>query len=139
MLFIVYRKEPYSMANFKANRTEEDILREMTAILRELKVPPIDPMLTVVRAELSRDLSDCKIFVSSLSGKDAAKESCKGLDSAAGYIRRELLHRLKIRRSPVLHFVADDSIAHSAEIDRMLHQIQPAVEDIPEDDSTEKE
>ena len=35
--------------------------------------------------------------------------------------------------------VADDSIAHSAEIDRMLHQIQPAVEDIPEDDSTEKE
>ena len=92
------------MANFKANRTEEDILREMTAILRELKDPRIDPMLTVVRAELSRDLSDCKI-----------------------------------RRSPVLHFVADDSIAHSAEIDRMLHQIQPAVEDIPEDDSTEKE
>lgn len=41
------------MANFKANRTEEDILREMTAILRELKDPRIDPMLTVVRAELS--------------------------------------------------------------------------------------
>ena len=80
------------MANFKANRTEEDILREMTAILRELKDPRIDPMLTVVRAELSRDLSDCKIFVSSLSGKDAAKESCKGLDSAAGYIRRLSLH-----------------------------------------------
>ena len=38
------------MANFKANRTEEDILREMTAILRELKDPRIDPMLTVVRA-----------------------------------------------------------------------------------------
>ena len=35
------------MANFKANRTEEDILREMTAILRELKDPRIDPMLTV--------------------------------------------------------------------------------------------
>ena len=52
MLFIVYRKEPYSMANFKANRTEEDILREMTAILRELKDPRIDPMLTVVRTVL---------------------------------------------------------------------------------------
>ena len=89
------------MANFKANRTEEDILREMTAILRELKDPRIDPMLTVVRAELSRDLSDCKIFVSSLSGKETAKESCKGLDSASGFIRRELLRRLKIRRSPV--------------------------------------
>ena len=90
------------MANFKANRTEEDILREMTAILRELKDPRIDPMLTVVRAELSRDLSDCKIFVSSLSGKETAKESCNGLDSASGFIRRELLRRLKIRRSHIV-------------------------------------
>jgi ribosome-binding factor A len=56
------------------------------------------------------------------------------LESASGYIRRELLRRLKIRKSPVLHFVADDSIAHSAEINRMLHQIQPAVEeDTPEE------
>lgn len=125
------------MANFKANRTEEDILREMTAILRELKDPRIDPMLTVVRAELSRDLSDCKIFVSSLSGKETAKESCKGLDSASGFIRRELLRRLKIRRSPALHFVADDSIAHSAEIDRMLHHIQPPVEK-PEEAAQER-
>lgn len=117
------------MANFKANRTEEDILREMTAILRELKDPRIDPMLTVVRAELSRDLSDCKIFVSSLSGQDAAKQSCQGLDNASGFIRRELFHRLKIRKCPALHFVADDSIAHSAEINRMLHEIQPLVEE----------
>lgn len=114
------------MANFKASRTEEDILREMTAILRELKDPRIDPMLTIVRTELSRDLSDCKIYVSSLSGKDAAKISCQGLDSASGYIRRELFHRLKIRKCPALHFIADDSIAHSAEINRMLREILPS-------------
>ena len=81
------------MASYKTNRTEEDILREMTAILRELKDPRIDPMLTVVRAELSRDLSDCKIFVSSLSGQETAKRSCQGLDSASGFIRQELFHR----------------------------------------------
>ncbi len=127
------------MANFKTNRTEEDILREMTAILRELKDPRIDPMLTVVRAELSRDLSNCKIYVSSLSGRDRAKESCKGLDSACGFIRRELFHRLKIRKCPALHFVADDSIAHSAEINRKLRQIQPAVQLPNETDPDSKE
>ncbi len=116
------------MASYKANRTEEDILREMTAILRELKDPRIDPMLTVVRAELSRDLSDCKIFVSSLSGQDAAKQSCRGLDSASGFIRRELFHRLKIRKCPALHFIADDSIAHSAEIHRKLKMLKPVEE-----------
>ena len=57
------------MANFKVGRTEEDLLREFTAILRELKDPRIDPMLTVVRAELSNDLSNCKIYVSSLQGQ----------------------------------------------------------------------
>lgn len=124
------------MANYKTNRTEEDILREMTAILRELKDPRIDPMLTVVRAELSRDLSNCKIFVSSLSGRDTAKQSCQGLDSASGFIRRELFHRLKIRKCPVLHFVADDSIAHSAEINQKLQQMQPVVK---EEESTEEE
>lgn len=125
------------MANFKTNRTEEDILREMTAILRELKDPRIDPMLTVVRAELSRDLSNCKIFVSSLSGQETAKESCKGLDSASGFIRRELFHRLKIRKCPTLHFVADDSIAHSAEINRKLQQIQST--EALQDDTVEEE
>lgn len=65
------------MANFKVGRTEEDLLREFTAILRELKDPRIDPMLTVVRAELSNDLSNCKIYVSSLQGQERAKESVK--------------------------------------------------------------
>ncbi len=119
------------MANYKTNRTEEDILREITAILRELKDPRIDPMLTVVRAELSRDMSNCKVYVSSLSGQDTAKQSCKGLDSASGYIQRQLFHRLKIRKCPSLHFIADDSIAHSAEINLKLHQLQPAVEEEP--------
>lgn len=121
------------MASYKANRTEEDILREMTAILRELKDPRIDSMLTIVRVELSRDLSDCKIFVSSLSGQDAARQSCQGLDSASGFIRRELFHRLKIRKAPVLHFIADDSIAHSAEINRKLQMLRPAAEDTAEE------
>ena len=41
------------MANYKTSRTEEDILRELTALLRELKDPRIDPLLTIVRVELS--------------------------------------------------------------------------------------
>lgn len=126
------------MASYKTNRTEEDILREMTAILRELKDPRIDPMLTVVRAELSRDLSNCKIFVSSLSGQETAKRSCQDLDSASGYIRRELFHRLKIRKCPALHFVADDSIAHSAAINEKLQQMHPVTE-APESSAEEEE
>lgn len=111
------------MANFKLSRTEEDIKREMTAIMRELKDPRIAPMLTVVRTELSGDMSYCKIYVSCLDGMEKTKQSVKGLVSAQGFIKRELFHRLKMRKCPELHFIADDSIAHSAEINKKLNEL----------------
>ena len=111
------------MANFKNSRMAEDIKREMTAILRELKDPRIDLMLTVVRADLSGDMSVCKIYVSSFQGIERTKESVKGLTSACGFIRRELFHRLKMRKSPELTFIADNSIERSAEISKKLNDL----------------
>ncbi|MBQ8297759.1 MAG: 30S ribosome-binding factor RbfA [Ruminococcus sp.] len=111
------------MANFKNGRMAEDIKREMTAILRELKDPRIDPMLTIVRTELSGDMSSCKIFVSSFMGLEKAQESVKGLRSAEGFVKRELFHRLKMRKAPELKFIADDSIARSAEINKKLREL----------------
>ena len=111
------------MPNFKNSRMAEDIKREMTAILRELKDPRIDKMLTVVRTELSGDMSACKVYVSSFEGAERTKESVQGLRSAGGFIRRELFHRLKMRKSPELTFVADNSIERGAEISRKLNEL----------------
>lgn len=101
----------------------EDIKREMTAILRELKDPRIDKLLTIVRADLSGDMSNCKIYVSSLDGIESTKASVQGLKSAAGFIRRELFHRLKMRKSPELTFIADTSIERGAEISKKLNDL----------------
>ena len=101
----------------------EDIKREMTAILRELKDPRIDKMLTIVRADLSGDMSNCKIYVSSFEGMERTVESVKGLKNDSGFVRRELFHRLKMRKSPELTFVADNSIERSAEISRKLNDL----------------
>jgi ribosome-binding factor A len=117
------------MASYKTSRTEEDIFRELTALLRELKDPRIDPLLTIVRVELSNDMSNCKIYVSSLQGMEVATQSCAGLVSATGFLRRELFHRLKLRKSPALHFIADDSIAHSAEINQKLYALHLGEDD----------
>ena len=111
------------MPNFKNSRLAEDIKREMTAIIRELKDPRIAPMTSIVRVELSGDMSHCKIFVSCIEGLETAKQSVKGLESGEGFIKRELFHRLKMRKCPELKFIADDSIAHSAEINKMLNEI----------------
>ncbi len=108
------------MASFKASRLGEDIKRELTAILRELKDPRIAPMTTIVRVELSNDMSHCKVYVSCFEGFEKAKTSAVGLTSASGYIRRELFSRLKMRKSPELKFIADNSIEYSAGINEMI-------------------
>lgn len=53
--------------------------------MRELKDPRVSgKMLTVVNVKVSNDLSYAKVYVSAMEGLDAAKEACKGLDSAPG-------------------------------------------------------
>ena len=120
------------MPSFKNSRMSEDIHRELTDILRSVKDPRVSDLLSVVRVELSQDGSHCKVYVSSLRGWDDTVESVKGLKSAAGFVRRELFARLKMRKSPELHFIADDSIARGAEVTRKLDAL-----DLPSDPTEE--
>ena len=112
------------MASHRIERTTEDIKRELTAIFRELKDPRVNQaFLSIVRVEVTNDLSYCTVYVSAIEGMDRAKEAVKGLKSASGYIRRELGHRLKLRHVPELIFNATDSIEYSANISRILNSL----------------
>ncbi len=112
------------MAGYKTDRVSEDIKREIVAIMRELKDPRVQGrMLTVVRVEVSSDVSYAKVFVSALEGMDVAKDAVKGLKSATGYIRREVGGRLHLRKTPEIEFVADNSIEHGMNIARMLDDL----------------
>ena len=112
------------MPSHKIERATEDIRRELTAIFRELKDPRVNKaFLSIVRVEVTNDLSYCTVYVSAIAGMDRAKEAVKGLKSASGYIRRELGHRLKLRHVPELIFNATDSIEYSANISRILNSL----------------
>ena len=113
------------MPNYRMDRTGEDILRELTAILRTVKDPRVSGgLLTIVRVDVTRDLSYATVYVSSMNGLEAAKEAVKGLKSAAGYMRRELGHALSLRHTPELRFQADDSIEYSANIAATINRIK---------------
>lgn len=103
----------------------EDIQREIAAILREMKDPRLhNGIISVVRCETAHDLSYSKVYISSMNGLSVAKEAVKALKNAQGFIRHELGVRLKLRYAPALAFEATDSIEYSANISRMLSQIQ---------------
>lgn len=113
------------MPSYKLGRTTEDIRREVSAILRELKDPRVSGcMLSVVRVEVTNDHSYCTVYVSAMEGMETAENAVKGLKSAAGYVRRELGNRLKLRHVPEMIFKATDSIEYSANISRILHDLE---------------
>ena len=65
------------MAGYRIDRVSEDIKREIIAIMRELKDPRIQGMLTVVRVEVSSDLSFAKVYVSAMEGLETARLAVK--------------------------------------------------------------
>ena len=112
------------MASYRIDRITEDIKRELTSILREVKDPRVSSMLSIVKVDVSGDLSYAKIYVSSIEGEAASKESVKGLKAASGFIRKRLGESLKLRKTPELRFVADTSIEKGFELFDKLRSIE---------------
>lgn len=110
------------MATVRIGRLSEDIKHELSRLFLELKDPRISKLLSVIKLDLSNDLSHCKVYVSAIEGQEMTASSVEGLKSAAGFIRRELASRVKLRKVPEFHFIADDSIAYSANINKILKE-----------------
>ncbi len=105
------------MAGYKINRVTSDIKLALSELLREVKDPRVSKLISIVKLDVSGDMSYATVYVSAIEGEEATKESVKALNkSAAGFIRRELGSRMKLRKVPELRFVADNSIEKSSEI-----------------------
>ncbi len=107
----------------------------MSQIFYDLKDPRIDVRTSVLRTETTRDLKYCKIYVTTLGDEAAQAEVKEALKSAAGFIRRELAHRLNLRVTPELTFLMDDSIEYSIHMAEMIKSIDLGPETEEEDEA----
>ena len=105
------------MASNRINRINEEIQKELSALLRTVKDPRVqDTMISITRVETTPDLRYTKVYVSFLQ-EEKAQGAMAGLKSAAGYLRRQLGSNLKLRYAPEIVWSLDDSITYGA---RML-------------------
>lgn len=112
------------MAGFKINRVTSDIKLALSDILREVKDPRVSKLLSIVKLDVSGDMSYATVYVSAIEGREKTLESVKALKNAAGYVRRELGARLSLRKVPELRFIADASIEISANISRIVNSFE---------------
>ena len=116
------------MASNRIGRINEEIQREMSTLIRNVKDPRVTGMISVTAVNTTPDLKFCKVYISVLDKSDV-NQVLKGLKSASGFLRRELGRTLNLRNTPELNFVRDDSIDYGAHILDMLRDpnvVKPA-------------
>lgn len=111
------------MAKERINKINEEVRRELSAILREVKDSRIPMMTSIVAVNVTNDLSYAKVYVSIIGDESVQKKALEGLKSAAGFMRREVGRRISIRHTPELIFEIDHSIEHGAHINEVLSSL----------------
>ena len=111
--------------SIKNNRINNEVMRELGVIIRELKDPRIAIMTSVIDVEVATDLKTAKVFISVLGDQQSKEETIEGLNSAKGFIRRELAHTINLRNTPDLEFILDESIEKGMEMARKIEELNP--------------
>ncbi len=112
------------MASNRINRINEEIQKELSALLRTVKDPRVqDTMISITRVETTPDLRYTKVYVSFLQ-TEKANDAMKGLKSAAGYLRRQLGSNLKLRYAPEIVWSLDDSITYGAKMLKLINSLE---------------
>jgi len=108
----------------RINRINEEVKKEVSDIIRELKDPRIGQMTSVVAVDVTKDMRWCKVFISVLGDEQQQKNTMDGLKSAAGFVRKEIGQRLGLRYTPEVLFNLDHSIEYGSHINQILHDIE---------------
>ena len=107
-----------------------EVLRELSNILRSgIKDPRVAPMTSVVAVEVAPDLKTCKAYISVLGDEKMQKDTIRGLQSAEGYIRRELARTINMRNTPEIRFIVDQSIEYGVNISKKIDEVTRDLKD----------
>lgn len=109
-------------SNNRLAKIEEELKREISNIINyELNNSNITGMVSVSSVKVSPDLSRARVFVTMYNSNK--KNTLAALKKSAGFIRREIAHRINLRTTPELIFEFDESIEYGAKIDSILKDI----------------
>ena len=111
--------------SIKNTRVNAEVQRELSNILRAgIKDPRVAPMTSVVA-----DLKTCKAYISVLGDEKAQQDTIRGLQSAEGYIRRELARTINMRNTPEIRFIVDQSIEYGVNISKKIDEVTRDLKD----------
>lgn len=105
-------------------RVGDQILREIAVLLLEKVKDPRVRGVTLTGIHLSNDLKEGKVYFSVLGDRNHINSVQRGLESAKGFIKREIGLRLSLRYVPEIKFVYDSSLEKGSQMDRLFEELR---------------
>ncbi|MFC1699131.1 30S ribosome-binding factor RbfA [Candidatus Omnitrophota bacterium] len=112
------------MSSARLERVAEQIKKEISVILQEELNDPRIGFVTLTKVELTPDLRQAKVYFSHLGSEKELKDTQVGLKRSAGFIRRLIGQRIRIRYTPEIIFKLDQNIEHGIQISEILDKIK---------------
>ena len=110
--------------SIKNTRINGEVQKVLADIIRgQIKDPRISPVTSVVAVEVSPDLKNAKVWISTLGDEKAREDTLAGLKSAEGYIRNQHAKEINLRNTPQITFVMDQSIAYGVSMTRKIDEV----------------
>jgi ribosome-binding factor A len=108
----------------RQEKVQEQLVHELSDIIRRDLRDPRLGFITLTGAEISRDLKHAKVFVSVLGNDDIREQSVKALNGASGLMRGEFARRAHLRVAPEIEFRLDEGIERGQRIFDLLHSVE---------------
>lgn len=120
----------------RVNRISEEVRRVVSELIfNGLKDPRIGSMTTITRVDVTRDLRFAKIYVSVLGEEDVKLDTIKGLNSAKGFIRKEIGNRIELRYAPEPIFFLDESIENAIHMSKLIEEVNKDIQTNKDEDN----
>ncbi len=127
-------------SSIKNTRINQEVQKELSVLIsQELKDPRVNPMTSVVAAEVAPDLKTAKIYISVLGDEASQKSTLEGLKSAAPFLRSELARRINLRNTPELRFIGDQSIEYGVNMSKLIDNVTAELKEREQREAAEKE
>lgn len=111
------------MPSVRGEKINNELKKELSVLIRDIKDPRVPSLCSVIKCEVTKDLKFAKVYVSVMGSEKQKTDAIKGLKNAASYLRREVSRNLKLRATPELNFVLDNSIEYGSHIMDVIKSI----------------
>lgn len=111
--------------SLRNERVRKQLIREISDIIfREIKDPNICGMVSITDVDVSSDNTAARVFYSVYGSEEVKQRTSRALEKHAGQIRHEVGKRIRLRKTPSLLFILDDSLEHGAKMTELINKIE---------------